>query len=84
MVEIVQAEAPCDAVEEDGIGDRNWDDIADVQLKEVCVPQDRPVVDVSDEDEDEENDSKEVEKRSDKGAVAAMILRHGRRSEAGV
>jgi hypothetical protein len=46
----VQADGPGDAVDQVGVGDRRRDDVGQVELEEVGVPQDGAVGGVGDED----------------------------------
>lgn len=78
MVKVMEAEAPRYAVEEDGIRDRDGDDIADVEFEKERVSQHGLVAGVSDDDQDEENDGEEVAEGSDESAIAAMVPCHGR------
>jgi hypothetical protein len=74
----MEAKAPRYAVEEDGIRDRDGNDIADVELEKVRVSQDGLVAGVSYDDQDEEDDGEEVAEGSDVSAIAAMVPCHGR------
>jgi len=56
IVEVVETECPGDGVDEDRIRDRGWDDVAEVQLEEVDVPEDGFVVRRADLYHDKEND----------------------------
>lgn len=67
----METQAPCYRVEQLGIGDCDGDDLRDIELEKVQIPENSDVVCVADEDEDEKGQRKEVENRGDDGGVAA-------------
>lgn len=71
LVEVVQAQATGDRVQQARVGDGDGDDLADVELEEVDVVEDGVDVRVAEGDEDEEREGDEVEGHGHEGRVAA-------------
>lgn len=60
LIKVMETQAPSYRVEEFGIGHGNGDDLRDIKLEEVQVPQDRDIMGVAEEDEDEKGNGNEV------------------------
>lgn len=73
----MQAQTTGDRVQEVGVGDRDGDDVGDIELEEVYVVEDTIDVGVADRDEDEEGDGDEVEHGGHNSRVAPMDWRGG-------
>jgi len=76
LIKVVQAQAPSNAVEKHSVRDRYGDDIADIKFEKVRLINHGPVVDISDEDEDQEYGCQEVAERGDDGAIAPGFAGH--------
>lgn len=71
LVEVVESQTPGYRVEQARVCYGNGDDLGNVELEEVGVSQDGPIVGITDEGEDEEWYRDEVQQRGDDGGVAA-------------
>ena len=80
LVKVVQPQAARYRVEQLRILDRQRDDVGDVELEEVDVGQDGPVVRVADKDEDEHDNSDGMAGRGGDCRVPALGAADGRSS----
>lgn len=77
LIKVVQAEAPSNAVEENGIGNGDGNDFGDVEAEEVDVCENGPDIGVAYEDKDEEDDGDQVTGGGDDNAVSSRGPGHG-------
>lgn len=68
----MQAQRPCDTVDESSVGDGAGDDMAKVELDEVDVGEDGATVEVANFDEDGEYHGNEEEEGGEEGEEAAV------------
>ena len=61
-VEIMETDRTSNTVDQDGIGDGEWDDVGEVDLEEPRLAEDGFVGDIANDDQDQEDPCDEVEK----------------------
>lgn len=71
----MKTETASDRVQKVGIFHRDGDDVRDVELEEVDVCENRVLVRVSDDDENQKGYAEEVEDAGGVGSVAARVGR---------
>jgi hypothetical protein len=81
----VQTDTACNTVNEDGIRDRQRNEVREIEFEEICVAQDWLVGDTSNHDEDQKYPGDQIEEGAakampDDGAMASAVL--GRTSHA--
>lgn len=73
MIEIMQSERSGYRIEQVGVGDRNRNNMRDIEFEEIDIVQDFVFVCISNQNENEEWDREKVENGGGDGRVAAGI-----------